>query len=177
MKAILALGLCVLAGAVNAADTTRYIALVNGGKDKAGHLWATRDGDGTTKVDFIFKDNGRGPELKEEFKVGKDGTFTTYHVTGQTEIGAPVDEMFTRDGDKASWTSTTDKGEQTVYGGALYTPLAGTPETFSVAFSALTKRSDGKLPLIPSGTLSLRKLVDFFTDPMVACAQMRLRVP
>jgi cytosine/adenosine deaminase-related metal-dependent hydrolase len=160
MKAILAIALCVLAGTANAADTTRYIALVNGGKDKAGHLWATRDGDGTTKVDYIIKDNGRGPELKEDFTVGKDGTLISYHVTGQTEIGAPVDETFTRDGDKASWKSTTDKGEQTVYGTALYTPLAGTPESLTVKFSALTKRSDGKLPLIPSGTLTWRKLVD-----------------
>jgi hypothetical protein len=160
MKAIFAAGLIALAGMAHAQDTTRYIALVHGGTDKAGHLWVTRDGDGTTKTDFIFKDNGRGPEIKEEFKVGKDSTFTSYHAVGQTEIGAPVDETFTRDGDKASWHSTSDKGEQTVFGTAFYTPLAGSPAPFSNAFEALTKRSDGKLPLIPSGTLTWRKLLE-----------------
>ena len=56
--------LMLLAGFVQAAETTRYTALVNGGKDKAGHMWVTRDG-AKSNVEFIFKDNGRGPELKE----------------------------------------------------------------------------------------------------------------
>ncbi|MDR3385945.1 MAG: amidohydrolase family protein [Rudaea sp.] len=162
MKAILALGLSMFAAtalcAETAGDTTRYVALVNGGTTKAGHQTVTRDGDGTTRVEFIFKDNGRGPELKEEFKLGKDGTFISYHVAGQSTFGAPIDETFTRSGDKASWKSTSDKGEQDVAGTALYTPLGGTPESFSVAFAALAKRSDGKLPLIPSGMLTMRKL-------------------
>src|SRR5258705_13195124 len=61
---------------VGAAETTRYTALVNGGNDKAGHQWVTRDGDHFT-IDYLFKDNGRGPELKEEFTLDKDGTFAS----------------------------------------------------------------------------------------------------
>ena len=164
MKVILALGLSLLAvssiRAAHADETTRYVALVNGGTTKAGHEWVTRSGDGTTKVDFIFKDNGRGPELKEEFKIDKDGTFTQYHVAGQSTFGALINETFTRTGDKAVWKSTSDHGEQEVFGTALYTPLGGTPEAFSVAIAALSKRSDGKLPLIPGGMLTSRKLVE-----------------
>jgi cytosine/adenosine deaminase-related metal-dependent hydrolase len=160
MKALPALAVFLLANAANAAEVTRYVALVNGGKAKAGHMWTTREAGDKTRVEFIFKNNGRGPELKEEFRVGKDGTPTSYHVTGQTEIGAPVDETFTRVDDKASWTSTTDKGGQAVHGTALYNPLAGTPESLSVAFSALARSRDGKVPLIPSGTLTWRKLAD-----------------
>jgi imidazolonepropionase-like amidohydrolase len=161
MKAIFALGLAALAiGSLHAQETTNYIALVNGGTTKAGHQTVTRDGDGNTKVEFIFKDNGRGPELKEEFKVAKDGTYVSYHVVGTSTFGADVDESFSRTGDKAQWKSTSDKGEQSVFGTALYTSLGGTPEGLSVAFAALAKRSDGKLPLIPSGTLSMRKLVE-----------------
>ena len=74
--------------------------------------------------------------------------------------GADVDETFTRNGDKAEWKSTSDKGEQSVFGTAMYTPLGGTPESFSVALTALSKRSEGKVPLIPSGTLSMRNLVE-----------------
>ena len=159
MKAIFALGMAAFAcGGLHAQETTNYIALVNGGTTKAGHQTVIRDGDGNTKVEFIFKDNGRGPELKEEFKVTKDGTFVNYHVVGTSTFGAEVDETFTRTGDKAEWKSTSDKGEQSVFGTALYTPLGGTPESLSVALTALAKRSDGKLPLIPSGTLSMRKL-------------------
>ena len=160
MKILLALGLSVLAGSATAAETIRYIALVNGGTTPAGHQWVTHGDDGVTKVDFLFKDNGRGPELKEEYKLDKDGTFTDYHVVGTSTFGADVDESFARKGDTAQWKSTTDKGQQAVHGAALYTPLGGTPESFSVAFAALAKRSDGRLPLIPSGTLTWKKLAD-----------------
>ncbi|MBR0346911.1 MAG: amidohydrolase family protein, partial [Rudaea sp.] len=155
----LALSLLVAQAAL-AAETTQYTALVNGGKTKAGHQTVTRDGDGTTKVDFLFKDNGRGPELKEVYKLDKDGNYATYHVEGQSTFGAIINETFAREGDKARWKSTSDKGEQEVFGSALYTPLGGTPEALSVAIAALAKRSDGKLPLIPSGTLTMQKLVD-----------------
>ena len=161
MKRVLVAGI-VAAFSVTAlaAETTKYVALVNGGTTKAGHQTVTHNGDGTTQVEFIFKDNGRGPELKEEFKLAKDGTFTQYHVEGQSTFGAPINETFTRTGDKATWTSTTDHGEQEVFGTALYTPLGGTPESFSTALAALAKRTDGKLPLIPGGTLTSRKLVE-----------------
>lgn len=161
MKTTLALGFALFAASMACgAETVRYVALVNGGTANAGHQWVTTEADGTTKVDFDFKDNGRGPTLKEEYKLGADGTFVSYHVEGTSEIGAPVDETFSRAGDKASWKSTTDKGEQAVKGTALYTPLGGTPQGLSVAYAALAKRVDGKLLLIPSGTLSYRKLAD-----------------
>jgi imidazolonepropionase-like amidohydrolase len=160
MKRVLALSLAmILASPVYAAQTLRYVALVDNGKE-AGHQVVTTGDDGVTHVDYIFKDNGRGPELKEEFKLAPDGTYTSYHVSGTTTFGAPVDESFGRDGDKSWWKSTSDKGEKDVSGTALYSPLGGTPAGFSVAFTALSKRTDGKLPLIPSGTLSTRKVAE-----------------
>jgi hypothetical protein len=153
-----ALALILTAAAVGA-DTTRYVALVNGGKDKAGHQWVTRNGN-TYKVDFIFKDNGRGPEQKEEFTLDDAGVFTRYRVTGTSTFGSKIDETFTRSGDKASWKTTSDKGEQSVQGAPLYQPLQGTPQAFTVALGALARRPDGKLPMIPSGTLTARKLLE-----------------
>ena len=46
LSAVLALALAGLAHAAPSSkdEGTRYIALVNGGKDKAGHLITTRDG-------------------------------------------------------------------------------------------------------------------------------------
>jgi len=119
----------------------------------------TRDGNKYT-VEFIFKDNGRGPEEKEEFTLDDNGVFTSYRVTGTSTFGSAIDETFTRTGDKASWKTTSDKGEQTVQGAPLYQPLQGTPQTFTVALTALAKRPDGKLPMIPSGTLTARKLLE-----------------
>ena len=142
-----------------AAETLRYVALVDGGKQAGQQVVTVRD-DGTTAVDFIFKDNGRGPELKEEYRLATDGTYQSYRVQGTSTFGAKIDESFTRSGNQAQWKSTSDDGQQAVVGTALYSPLGGTPAGFSVAFNALSKRGDGKLPLIPSGTLTSRKVTD-----------------
>jgi len=160
MKHVLCLSLALfLAGPAAAAETLRYVALVDGGT-KAGEQVVRKDDDGTTHVDFIFKDNGRGPELKEEYKLAADGTYSQYKVTGTSTFGAKVDETFSRVGDNAQWKSTSDQGKQSVSGTALYSALGGTPAGFSVAMSALAKRGDGKLPLIPSGTLTVRKIAE-----------------
>ena len=154
LSLVLAMGLAVPAWS---AETLRYVALVDGGK-KAGEQVVSKGDDGVTRVDFIFKDNGRGPELKEEFKLAEDGTFTSYQVKGSSTFGAPVAETFSRNGDAVEWKSNSDKGSQQVSGTALYSPLGGTPEGFSVAMTAIARRPDGKLPLIPSGTLTMRKI-------------------
>src|ERR1041384_4472958 len=148
-----------LASFAHSAETTKYVALVNGGKSKAGHLITTESG-GKYKVDYLFKNNGRGPELKEEYTLAPDGTFARYKVTGATTFGSLVNETFSRSGDSATWKSTSDKGEQKVDGTALYLPLGSSPQAFSVALTALYQRPDRKLPMIPSGTLTVRKLLD-----------------
>lgn len=151
------IALALFAGHAWGAETLRYIALVDGGK-KAGHHVVTRGDDGVVRTDFVFKDNGRGPELKEEFELAADGTFKRYRVSGTSTFGAKVEESFSRDGDRAQWKSTADTGSSTITGTALYSPLGGTPETVSVAIAALAKRADGKLPLVPGGTLTMREL-------------------
>ncbi len=103
----LVLGL--LASTALAAETVRYVALVDGGK-KAGHQIVTHGDDGVTQVDFIFKDNGRGPELSEQYTLAGDGTFATYKVSGASTFGAPVAESFSREGNTARWKSTSDEG-------------------------------------------------------------------
>ncbi|MGO4775921.1 amidohydrolase, partial [Lysobacter sp. 2RAB21] len=140
-----------------AAQTTRYLALVDGGK-QAGHQIVNVADDGTTTVDYIFKDNGRGPELKETYTLGKDGTYQTYTVQGTSTFGAKVDESFKREGAQARWKSLSDSGEIKLDGAGLYSPLGGTPAGVSVMINALNQRSDGKLPLLPVGTLSMSKL-------------------
>lgn len=146
-----------LAATAFAADTTRYVALVDGGRP-AGQQVVTRHDDGAVEVDFIFKDNGRGPELKERFTLAEDGTFRDYEVKGSSTFGAPVEERFSRVDGIARWKSTSDEGEQPVSGTAQYSPLGGTPESFSVALGALARRPDGRLPLIPGGTLTQRQV-------------------
>ena len=149
----------LLSPALRAADTTRYTVLVDGGK-QAGHQVVQRNDDGSVHVDFVFKDNGRGPELKEDYTLAPDGTFATYAVKGASTFGAPVDESFRVADGKASWTSTSDSGEQPAVAGAAYWALGGTPQSNAQVLSALLARSDNRLPLIPGGTLSARAVAD-----------------
>jgi imidazolonepropionase-like amidohydrolase len=81
-------------------------------------------------------------------------------VKGTSTFGSVVNESFSRKADNATWKSTSDKGDMPVAGTAIYSPLNGTPQAFSVALTALAKRPDAKLALIPSGTLTSRKLMD-----------------
>jgi imidazolonepropionase-like amidohydrolase len=155
----LAGALAGVSGVARAAETIKYLALVDGGK-QAGQQEVVKGDDGKVRVDFIFKDNGRGPELKEEYTLAPDGTLLTYSVKGASTFGAPVDESFAIENGIARWKSTSDAGEQPAVAGAAYSPLGGTPQSFSVAISALAKRADGKLPLIPSGALTMRKVAD-----------------
>ncbi len=67
MKAIL--GLCVAACAAWtapawSAQTLRYVALVDGGK-QAGQQSVSVGDDGITRVEYVFKDNGRGPFIRQ----------------------------------------------------------------------------------------------------------------
>lgn len=159
MNRIRLLGLLLLFSCAPAwaSETIRYLALVDGGK-QAGHQVVTRGEDGVTRVDFIFKDNGRGPELQEEFTLAADGTFASYRVEGESTFGAPVRERFSIAEGRAGWESTSERGEQAAVAGAQYMPLGGTPESFSAAIAALAAREDGRLPLIPGGTLTMRKV-------------------
>ncbi|HEU5436598.1 MAG TPA: amidohydrolase family protein, partial [Telluria sp.] len=159
MKRILVLAVAATLGATAHAATTitRYDIHVENGK-RAGEQVVERDDDGTTRVRFIFKDNGRGPELTEQFKVAADGSISQYSVKGNSTYGAVVDEQFERKGDRASWRSTTEQGSKAVSGPALYVPLNSSFELSSVALSALAARPGATMPLLPSGTLTHRKL-------------------
>ena len=142
---------------IHAAEPLRYVALVDGGK-KAGEQVVTVGEDGVTRVEFVFKDNGRGPELKEQYTLNPDGTYRDYQVKGTATFGAKIDESFRVDDGKATWKSTSDHGGQVYEKGALYAPLSGTPQTATVTISAMAKRQGMRLPLIPSGSLSQRKV-------------------
>jgi hypothetical protein len=112
------LTLLAAAGLADAAQTVNYVALVHGGT-QAGQQVVTTGDDGVTTVEFVFKDNGRGPELTETYTLGADGTYRTYAVKGTSTFGGPVDESFTLANGRAAWKSLSDSGEKAVTGRGL----------------------------------------------------------
>lgn len=159
VKTILASSLFALSSASAYADTqtTRYLIFVENGK-QAGEQVVQKDDSGLTKVRFIFKDNGRGPELNEEFRLGADGLINQYKVTGNSTFGAVINETYQRQGDLAEWKSTSEKGSKSVKGPALYIPLNSSFAIGALSISAIENSVDKRLPLLPSGTLTQSKI-------------------
>lgn len=137
--------------------TTKYLIFVENGK-QAGEQVVQRDDNGLTRVRYIFKDNGRGPELNEEFRLAPDGTLSEYSVKGNSTFGAVVNESYSRKGNLAAWKSTSETGSKTVDGAAMYVPLNSSFEMTSIAISALSAQPDNELPLLPTGSLTQRKV-------------------
>ncbi len=146
-----------IAARMEAADRVRYVIYTANGA-KAGEQVTSSDANGLVRVHYIFKDNGRGPELDEEYRLAPDGTYAEYRVKGSSTFGNPVDERYKRTGDRAVWTSSSERGEKIVTGPAMYVPLNGTSDSSSVSIAAIAMRPDGRLPLLPDGTLSQRKV-------------------
>lgn len=135
-----------------AAEKLRYVILVDGGKQAGEQVVETGD-DGWTKVTFIFKDNGRGPEIQERYRLDKDGTFAEYYATGTTTFGSVVNDTFIRKGARAEWKSTSEQGATAVKKASLYSPINGSFQAGSVAIGLLAKSPTNELPLLPGGVL------------------------
>jgi hypothetical protein len=149
--------LAVAATLASAAQVTRY-TFVNDNLKNPGSQVVELDDDGWTTVRFVYKNNGRGPELSERYRLAADGTFSDYQVSGSSEMGAQVDEVFERRGDSAQWRSTAENGSATVSGSALYVPLSGSYAPVSVALAAVVRHGDGQIALLPNGTLRHRRI-------------------
>ena len=158
-----------------AAETTRFVLLSGDGKP-GGEQVVERGDDGWTTVRYRYKNNGRGPEFTERFRLTANGTLAHFEVKGTSEIGAPVDERFELDAGQAQWRSNTEPGPNRAAsdGTALYVPLVNSFEWSTLSVAALDARPDGRLPLLPSGTLAQRELDQL--DVMVAGQSRRVRL-
>ncbi len=135
-----------------AAEQIRYTILVDNGL-KAGEQIVDVADNGDTKVRFIFKDNGRGPELNETIKLNANGVPVAYQASGKTTFGSVINESFQLDGNKASWSTGGAKQTANSDGKALYLAVDGSAHMTSLAISAMAKAGKNSLPLLPGGTL------------------------
>jgi len=151
-----ALAIWLAAAAVQAAETRKYTIYAAEGV-RAGEQVSSFDDDGWVRVRYGYKDNGRGPDYVEEFRLAPDGTLAEFRIKGASTFGAVVDEHFRIEGGEARWDSPSEHGRQPLRAGAMYLPLNGTFETQSMMLRAALARG-GKLPLLPTGEASYRKL-------------------
>ncbi len=141
-----------------ARTTTTYQVVI---QDQPAGVQTVEDlGAGKVRVKFSYRDNGRGPDIFEDITVDAEGLLTSLKTTGKSTFGAPIDEQFTRAGNKVSWKSKADKAEKDVPGKAQYVAIESSPEFNAVIARALLKAKDRKLASLPSGQLSIDKLAE-----------------
>ena len=138
------------------ASSRRWVIVVDGGH-RAGEQVVDCRGDGHCSARYVFKDNGRGPEIAERFRLAPDGSFAEYRATGTSTFGSRVDERYALQGGVGRWRSTTERGESVGAGGRLYLPLNGS----SVVFELMLRMTAGgarPLGLLPAGEVTRRTL-------------------
>lgn len=120
-----------------------------------GHYIVDVEGQKAT-VDYDYKQNGRGPTIKEAITLGKDGAPLNWTITGRTTFGNAVSETFRRTARGAEWKDLAGpgaiKGKTAPH---YYASQNGSPFDVSLLAKALLAAPDHRLPVAPGGTASL----------------------
>ena len=154
IRSALAVLLCVALPGLAQADTQRYSVIF--GAKNVGHLIAETKGD-ETRIDFDFKNNGRGPTMAETLKLDAGGFPVSWSIAGTTTFGSKVAEHYTRKGTRAEWLDSTGKGATTIREPGLYVAQSGSPWSIGLYARALLKAPGMQLAALPGGTLHLEK--------------------
>ena len=163
IKTLSVVSLLLFCHLADSAEQRRYTILVDNGV-KAGEQVVEIDEKGDTNVRFIFKDNGRGPELNETISLNDDGTIAGYSAVGTSTFGSEIIESFSRQGNDASWRAGDKTGSLKVEGSALYMPVEGSVELLSIAINAIAKSGTNNIDLLPSGTLTQKIVSDLIVE-------------
>ena len=157
MRLAFAALLAASATAAAAAEVRRHTVIYSG--KHSGAQTTTVADDGRIVVDFAYRNNGRGPDIREEIVLASDGTQTSYRVTGTSTFGAPVDEFFVHEGERSSWKSLADEGQANHSQPAVYVPAAtSSPEAGAIVMRAVARGAGGRLAALPAGELYIEKL-------------------
>ena len=116
-----------------------------------------RTGD-TVKIDYDYKNNGRGPTMKEELKLDAKGMPVAWKITGNSTFGNAINESFAMQRGTARWTDSTGSGTAKPKGPAIYVAQEGSPWPPACTPAPCWPMNDRSLPALPGGALSLAEL-------------------
>ena len=153
--AVLAHSQTAAAPSSEAAKPTRYTFILAG--NKAGYESSTLNPDGSLQIHFEFNDRGRGPNVNEKIRAGKDGIPTEIEINGVDYLKAPVEERYSLKHGVASWKNRSEEGQKKISGKAFYTSISGASEETALLAQALLAAPQHKLPLLPAGEASIEK--------------------
>lgn len=127
------------------------------GSVTVGHLKTQTAGD-TINIDYDYKNNGRGPTIKETIVLNTDGFPMNWEINGNTTFGNAVVEHYTLKETDASWTDATGSDSTTVDQALWYVNQSGSPYSAILTARSLLKSPDYSADVLPAGTLKLTEM-------------------
>ncbi|MCW5610457.1 MAG: amidohydrolase family protein [Rubrivivax sp.] len=137
------------------AGAQEYVVTIQG--ERAGTMSVRQDGD-TVRVDYSYRDNGRGPDLQEEFRIGPQRQPVSYRVRGRAAFGGEIREDATVEGGRLRWSSVADQGDEPAAEGVLHVPLQSTPAFWGQMLRVLVARPDLRAPTPGGAQLQAERL-------------------
>jgi hypothetical protein len=160
---LLSSALALPAGAAVAAETQHDYSIVIQ-KQTAGHLNVTLGDDRSVRTDLSYRDNGRGPDIRERFVLDAQGAPVEYEGEGVSTFGAQIREQFKIDGGRLRWRSRVDAGDEAVEPGTLFLPIEGTVAYQGEMVRSLLRRPDARAPITGGGLLLVERVATLSVD-------------
>jgi hypothetical protein len=115
--------------------------------------------DGTIHEFFQFNDRGRGPKIYSTYRLDASGLIASEESKGVDYMKSPVEERFSLVSGEATWKNQSEDEKQSNADGKFYIDLNGGPEAGVILARALLfPKNGGKLPVLPGGGASIRKM-------------------
>ncbi len=133
-------------------------------------VWTSSDG--AVHEFFQFNDRGRGPKTYTTFHLGENGLIRAEETKGVDYMKTPIDEKFSLVSGQAVWKNQAENETQANASAKFYIDLNGGPESQAIlARALLNEKNGGKLPVLPSGEATIRKMQAI---PVAANGQKRV---
>ncbi|PQA85996.1 amidohydrolase family protein [Hyphococcus luteus] len=150
---ILAIGAC--SGTAFAAEVKNFTVIAAG--EKVGSLSATIDGN-VTEIDYIVRNNGRGPKISERIVTDKKGRVLDWSIEGEALFGGEITETYAWENGRAQWRSEADSGVTDAEVPGIYIANDASPWENGVYAKALVKAGLDEAPVLPGGAIRLQRL-------------------
>ena len=138
-------------------NADRYSVLLMGNLAGQQAVWTGPDG--AVHMFYQFNDRGRGPKTTSILTLDGNGVPVRETVNGNDYLKSPVSEDYSLKGSSASWKNTSEQGEKTLSGPALYVSINGAPaEIGTLVHAALA--NGGKIALLPEGEARVERAAE-----------------